>query len=330
MNFGEKRKFKPQLDFAFGDWHIYPELGVRLGRVRFPMGLHNEYRDVDFARSSIFLNQGIYPEEFRPFVNAFDGISFYGDLGSQDHDWLNLSYQLSAGTMSVPSSFYYNDTIQNTLNSKHSHLDTDYIWSFQFKWESPIDGLELGYNYSSLNMNIDVSSDSVLDSGAAVSVDEALDFEVHVSILSLLYQLERWTFQAEKMIFQIDMSSTSRYRDALSSINPALAIGQDTLNGRFSRDLEAWSLMLEYETDDFGLPFLMLSDYTNDRNSNGDYWTHRKDITLGIRYDINSHWVLKAEHHWMEGTAMMDSLGQSTSQLEKHWTFFALRMGLNF
>ncbi len=69
-------------------------LWVRLGRIKTPLGLCNETRDVPFTRPSIFLPQAIYFDKVRNMLLSTDGIMVYGDLYSGHGD---LSFTLSGG-----------------------------------------------------------------------------------------------------------------------------------------------------------------------------------------------------------------------------------------
>lgn len=75
-----------RLDYGFIDLHTATDsrLGVRIGRVKNPMGFYNESRDVLSTRPSILLPQSIYHEGVgvRELLFSSDGVQLYGD-----HDW---------------------------------------------------------------------------------------------------------------------------------------------------------------------------------------------------------------------------------------------------
>jgi hypothetical protein len=56
------------------------------------------------------------------------------------------------------------------------------------------------------------------------------------------------------------------------------------------------------------------------------YFGYQKDTCAFIRYDVSSHWSLKVEHHWLNGTAEVltseneDNYGNlETSRSWKAW-----------
>lgn len=75
-----------RLDYGFIDLHTATDsrLGVRIGRVKNPMGFHNKSRDVLSTRPSILLPQSIYHEGIgvRELLFSSDGVQLYGD-----HEW---------------------------------------------------------------------------------------------------------------------------------------------------------------------------------------------------------------------------------------------------
>ncbi len=59
-----------RLDWGYADYHHADWLGVRLGKIKRPMGLYNEERDSDFLRPMAFLPQSIYDEVRRDMLVA--------------------------------------------------------------------------------------------------------------------------------------------------------------------------------------------------------------------------------------------------------------------
>jgi hypothetical protein len=52
---------------------------------------------------------------------------------------------------------------------------------------------------------------------------------------------------------------------------------------------------------------------------------HLHDTALTLRFDINEHWLVKLEGHYMHGTASLSAAlneGRPPSQLEPNWFLF--------
>ncbi len=69
-----------ELDWALLDYHWNEALGLRVGRIKIPMGLYNDTRDYDLLRTSILLPQGLYNVYFREAEIAYQGAGLYGNL----------------------------------------------------------------------------------------------------------------------------------------------------------------------------------------------------------------------------------------------------------
>jgi opacity protein-like surface antigen len=63
----------------------------------------------------------------------------------------------------------------------------------------------------------------------------------------------------------------------------------------------------------------------------------RKDYGAGLRYDVNDHWTLKAEYHYVDGCALLmqvvnppPTLGSSVPALRRYWDYVAVKASFNF
>jgi hypothetical protein len=56
------------------------------------------------------------------------------------------------------------------------------------------------------------------------------------------------------------------------------------------------------------------------------------DSALTLRFDINPHWLVKLEGHWMHGTAGLQSAlnGATLDRLTKDWVVFLLKTTAHF
>ena len=83
-----------RLDYGFMDYTYFSgetsQLGIRLGRMKNPLGFYNDTRDVPFTRPSILLPQSIYFDRTRKLAIAADGVHLYGEYRS---DLGDISFQ---------------------------------------------------------------------------------------------------------------------------------------------------------------------------------------------------------------------------------------------
>src|SRR5262245_55649769 len=66
------------LDWAQADYNFSPAFGLRVGRVKYPKGLHGEALDLDVVRPFVFLPGAVYSPVMRDFCASFDGAMIYG------------------------------------------------------------------------------------------------------------------------------------------------------------------------------------------------------------------------------------------------------------
>ncbi|WP_419656180.1 uncharacterized protein Dvar_52810 [Desulfosarcina variabilis str. Montpellier] len=73
-------EYKVTLDWAYGDYRWKDWLGIRAGRLKLPVGLYNDIRDMDMLRTNIVMPQGIYRDLLRETSNAANGGGLYGNV----------------------------------------------------------------------------------------------------------------------------------------------------------------------------------------------------------------------------------------------------------
>ena len=91
---GEGSEGNIRLDYGFIDYTVFSsqtsQFGIRLGRMKNPLGFYNDTRDVPFTRPSILLPQSIYFDRTRKLALAADGVHLYGERRSEMGD---ISFQ---------------------------------------------------------------------------------------------------------------------------------------------------------------------------------------------------------------------------------------------
>lgn len=95
---GESKDAQPALDYALIDRQIQASAlgnwGIRAGRVKNPLGLYNETRDVAVTRPGILLPQSIYFDRTRSLGLSSDSVALYANriIGNGD-----LRFKLNVG-----------------------------------------------------------------------------------------------------------------------------------------------------------------------------------------------------------------------------------------
>lgn len=73
---------QPRIDYLLADLSLasqpHNSYGLRIGRLKSPLGFYNDTRDVAFTRPSIMLPQSVYFDRARNLELSVDGMMFYG------------------------------------------------------------------------------------------------------------------------------------------------------------------------------------------------------------------------------------------------------------
>ena len=302
------------IDYQWRDW-----LGLRLGKVKLPIGLYNQSRDIDFLRPLVFLPQSIYDENKRMLVAAANGGSVYGNFSFGDKG--DLEYQAYAGRVD-----YHNDSgqargiellVQRTANQKglgpvtDFNAENDYVYGGSLMYYPPLDNLRFGVSYFTGETDFDF----MVGGKKGYASGHNKDFIV----LSMEYAPPDWRLSVEYTEYTGDRK----------------VLGKDIPDGRS----QGGYVQLCYHI----LDQLIVSGfydvfYTDKRDQDGDkyvaqgmprYLAWRKDFGLGLRWDITSQWLVKAEHHWLSGAALGLPI-YNPQGVEEDWSYFVLKTSFNF
>ncbi len=294
------------LDYALIDYSHSPSevnsYGLRIGRIKNPLGFYNETRDVAFTRPSVILPQSIYFDRTRDLALSADGIHFYSNAQALNH---STEIIIGVGKPRVDkksaSRILLGQTADGSLKS-----DISYIWKFEFN-TSPY---TLSYSGAALKLTYDTPPNAATGDG---------EVNFLINVLSFQYDSEHF-------------SITSEYADRRFKFdNLTTLVPRQKLNGEsyYVQVTTRASLKLEYF-----LRYDVLYQNRDDRNgqefarlTGGSRPSHSqfaKDWTIGLRWDINRHWMLSFEHHWINGTAWLPIQNNPTPlDTRKKWRLLA-------
>ena len=311
---------EPELDFGLLDYTAVAtedrRLGVRLGRVRLPFGLYNDTRDVAFTRPSILLPQSIYFDESRELAISGDGAMFYGE---QRNPWGSLVLELGPFLARVDNE-----------NSEFALLGTDFPGDLENRWsfigrliyETSDQSLRLAVTGARLETDYVPRFSPPDDLGPGKDLFEPV-------IFSAQYNAEDWSLTSEYArrpikdegfhpdCFDLDIVGESYYFQGIYRLDPW------------------WEAVLRYDVF-----FNNVDDRDGTRaKANAaacgvDVPAHTqftKDWTFGVRYNINSSLMVRAEYHNVYGTFwLFPQDNPDVSATEKKWDIFALLLSYRF
>jgi hypothetical protein len=278
------------LDYRWADW-----LGFRAGRVKLPFGLFNEISDIDSARVPILLPPSVYPAQNRNFLLAQTGGELYGylRLGAGGA----LDYRFYAGTIFIDA------PASSGLPYVLQRLDAPYVTGARLMWETPLQGLRAGGSIQALRL------------------DAALRYPMETVQLEIPALL--WVGSLEYTRNDLLLAAEySRWRSEVRTSNPALfpAVNQ-TVSERYY-GLAAYRLATWLQVGAY------YSGFYRDVDQRAGRAAMQHDVAATLRFDINPHWLVKLEGHYLRGTASLDRAlndNRSLDELARDWGLFLVK-----
>jgi hypothetical protein len=298
-----------QVDWLFAEWQPRDLIGVQVGRVKIPLGLYNEVRDVDVARATIFLPTSIYALRSRDINNSTDGAKVFGfsHIGPGGA----LEYAAFFGHTDISTSGGFAGYMTDVGFGDIQLIDIDYTYGGMLHWHTPLDGLGVRmtvFEMRGLHVRGTTPSNLTLDA----STGSYFKF-----IPSIIYDHGPLTLAAEAGFNSASADVVLQDANGVQ-VAPTFVIDDRSAGGYFSgtwhfpKDLDA-TASVERQWDD---PRTL--DVPN---------TTR--FALAARWGISAHWSVKAEYQHMigNGSALR---ADNPDGLEDHWDLFALKTTLDF
>lgn len=319
---GEVDSGSLEVDYAFADYtlNIYEQgrYGLRLGRIKNPLGFYNETRDVAFTSPSIIMPQGIYYDRSRSLLLSADGVHVYWEhLLDNSNLTLNLGYGKPRND---------NDELLNAIIP----LPTPVIAI------SPQGSLDSSGADPAIVANISYEADGGKTIYALSFADASLiytpvegdpfsagttDFRVY--ILSAQYNGEKFSLTSEYLYQE------NRFRDFGPLFPDSAPISESWYVQVGYRLQSKWQIYSRYDES-----YLDKNDRTGaslDIIQLPRHMVFSKDAMIGARWDINSSLMLRAEYHNLNGTSWLTSADNpDRSQTVQYWDLFALQLSLRF
>ncbi|WP_295387812.1 TonB-dependent receptor [uncultured Thiodictyon sp.] len=305
----------PVLDYGLVDVTLAETVerrfGVRVGRLKNPLGLYNETRDVPFTRPSIFLPQVVYFDKVRNLVLSTDGVMFYGETATGYGDF---SLTLGSGQPVVDE------------NLEWAFLGGNYPGKFEPHGLSWVGSLWYSALHERLRLGVSGITSSLRYRPGRSGPDlPAGQTDITYLILSAQYNAEHWTLTSEYSRLPL------RWQGYGASFPYRKTDGEGYyLQGTY-RVLPTLDLVLRYEegfTDRTDRSGRRLSAAVGGMSPPSDYFA--KIWTFGVRWDLDPHVMLSAEYERHQGTYTTSYRENGAAALVRDWDLFALQIAVRF
>lgn len=309
-------------DYFNLDWQFWSSAdtraGIRVGRVRNVFGLYNETRDVAHTRPGITLPI-IYLEQARDLNISRDGVGVYSDIFTS---YGTLAIEGGTGRARVSDRL-----VEEALMAPADGIEPEdaRITMLSLNWEDA-DG-HWRFALSQYQITSDVSADlGAFIPGLNLALDG--DFKLDTSTISVQYSTEQWQLTAEWLRFTYDLDFTyvnrrypgeGAYVQYTWIFSPAWQLFGRYEYGVMDRNHRNGSAMEEFcgtALDKFCSP-----------RSKG----FRHESSIGLRWDINSRWMIATEAHYVEGAMGLPYADNpQPADIATYWTLFGIELAFRF
>jgi len=308
-----------RLDYALMDYRIVSgadaNAGIRIGKVKNPLGFFNETRDVIFTRPSILL-PFIYSDNQnqRDLVFAAPGVQLYGSAVRGRHEWS------ATGTASADRYLSEADERLLVVLPVPSSIQMKDSWNGQIM--DSIDGgrwqFAVSLYYARLVLN------ALYPSVPPANIYG--NFGVGVDVISARYNAERFSLTAEYAIgpnrdyVTLGGNVIQNFRIVADS---GYLQGDYRINSRWSALARADAYFRDRGDRD-GRAFAAAHPGANAASR------YAYDLTAGLSWRPNARWGVWGEYHWIDGSATVQPADNTGRVPADHWSALMLMAGLRF
>lgn len=327
FNLGDVGNLEPFLDYASLEYTFSDYFGLRGGRVRKPGGIYNHIQDVDLARTSVLLPQGIYDARWRDFSTSIDGAVAFGNVSVGAAG--SLSYEGFAGYVNLSEDGGVGRWIlDGQANTTLNEFETPLVVGGQLWWNTPINGLRAGAMLQQMNdFGFDLTTAvSPVGPFGPINAYSKGSGDVFFQQYSLEYLWKSWTFQAEYFTYEYDNATRTSVLSGTTPIAP-------TTYSQSPVHPEAWYASAAYRFNKWIEAGTYYTEYYINRNRHsGSPNAYQRDVALSLRYDATDWLIIKAEGHMIFGTALLqDQVNNPNAMRDTDpWFMFALKTTISF
>jgi hypothetical protein len=286
------------VDWASGDYRFNDRLGVRVGKIKTPMGLYNDSQDVDSLFLWVLLPQAMYPVDNRDYNLSEMGGEVYGSLELGEKRG-RLQYRGHMGGSALDENGGYVRQLQQfgmTFPSPPNGM----TYGGDLRWGTPLKGLTVGSSAVSTSLDANGPMGSM-----------------HMPAALTLGQYAQW--DAGKLHLAAEY-----WRSPLYIVLTAPAYVVMPLDSR------AWYPMVSYDASKKLQVGTYYSHYVNKSQSTQDYVNYSKDWVVSARCNFNSYFYGKLEGHFLHGTGLGYYQSTNPNGLKSNTKMLAARLGFSF
>ena len=287
------------IDWAAADYKVNDHFGVRFGKVKTPWGLFNETQDIDPSYMWALLPQSVYDVTTRNADLTHYGGVVYGSVTPAGH-FGKLDYRIWGGEEVIPKDDGSFADVTSAGNPPQTSF-TYVTYGGALHWRTPIEGLMVGLSDGKANRA----------SAALTGGSESFAPWNNVSYFAQ-YERNKWMLAAEWN------------RQASPGTLNIAGLPASSL----SSDPRSWYGMATYKVTSKFTAGAYDSQFVDRQQPLGPD-RYAKDWVVSGRYDFNSFLYVKAEEHFIRGTALSFENANNTT-LAPTSKLTAFKVGVSF
>ncbi len=296
-----------RLDFASLNWHNNAlgvgEQEISLGRIKVPMGIYNQSRDMPFSRPSIMLPQSVYMDMLRNMMITVDGV------------YLGSTHQVGLGTLRVSAgggALHFDDSFNQVALAPgvQGRWQEDDAWFIDARIERP--NLQFALSYASIEPRYQAAMGDVWPpylAGVELPVIDG-QFSMDSTVASAQYWQGSWELTSEVAV----RTMTARGFNPFDQLTKRRMVGL-YLQGRYHLSttltlLMRWERFFRNSLDRDGELF---------KQRGAPTWLgHTMTQAVGLQWQPAARWMLAVEVHNINGSGWLPPLSHHTpSSAEK-------------
>ena len=312
-NIGNLGNFRPEVDWALGDYKFANWFGIRAGKVKTTLGLYNDTQDLEFLHTWAILPQSAYPLDLRASTIAHVGGDVYGTIPLKRLG--SISYTGYGGSRADDPNGGYRYGIQ-ALGLQPVRIKTNQIGG-DLRWSTPLTGLVVGASF--------LNSPSGVYARIQVAPTMTLPVNIDASDRTAVFYAEYKTG---------GLTLAGEYRREVVSITENISVMPPV---RVRLDERGWWASVAYRVNRWLELGTYHSRYYPDwvAGYQGNAANHMFDQTVAARLDLNRQWDLKLEAHFIDGYGNPSSFHgfypqDNPTGMKPETTMFVVRTGWNF
>ncbi|WP_434110428.1 hypothetical protein [Methylocaldum sp. GT1TLB] len=283
--------------------------GVRLGRVKLPLGLYNESRDAPFTRPSIFLPQSLYFDRTRNVGMATDGAQFYTDFSSP---FGNFSFKANLGASIPDNSLEFN--VFGGSNRPGKFIG-DFSAATQLAYDYSGGLIRVVFSAAWLISDYDKQSDPIIDSG---------EFEYQPYGLGIQYNGESLSLASEYSIRNIRFENFGRFLPDNEYNGEGYYFQAGYKINHYIELIGRYDVFYTDVSDRYGKKYEVRTGIP------GSFF-FAKDWMAALRFNIIDNFMIRAEYHRVHGAGWVSlAENRNVRELERDWDLFAIEAAYQF